>query len=87
MLTKHETEFSKFKEIHDLYRQDPDKWQDKFNNEGKPILEIIQRWESQVCGKMEGSGRGIYSGGVADKFWQEVRAYLPLIDMVGAKRD
>ena len=86
MITQHEKEFKAFKEIHDLYRQDPEKWQDKYNEVGKPIMDIVIIWEGRLCGKMEGSGRGMYSGGVSEKFRQEIRSYFPSIDMVGIKR-
>lgn len=86
MLSSNEEEFSKFKIVHDLYRQDPEKWQEKYNEIGKPILELIAKAEKRLCGKMEGSGRGVYSGNLADKFHTEVKSYFPSIDMVGIRR-
>ena len=87
MLKTHEKEFTEFKRIHDLYRHDSKNWQYLLNKTGEPILAIIRKYESRVCGKMEGSGRGAYSGNVAEKFWDEIRAYLPAIDMIGIKKD
>jgi len=86
MLVSYEKEFSEFRRIHDLYREDPDVWQEKYNEVGKPILEIISRTEKRLCGKMENSGRGVYSGGLAEKFHQEIRSYFPSIDMIGITR-
>ncbi|PIU03985.1 hypothetical protein COT44_00480 [Candidatus Shapirobacteria bacterium CG08_land_8_20_14_0_20_39_18] len=86
MVQNNKDVFEEFKKIHDLYRADPDKYQEKYNEVGKPIMEIIRKWESRLCGKMEGSGRGLFSGGVSEKFMVEIRANFPKIDMVGVKR-
>lgn len=86
MVQEHAKEFKAFKEIHDLYRTDPDKYQKKYNQVGKPVMDIIRVWQGRLCGKMEGSGRGLFSGGVSEKFMAEIRANFPSIDMVGVKR-
>jgi hypothetical protein len=85
MLARHKQEFEEFKEVHDLYKQDQAKWQEKFDERGKPLVRIVEETENRLCGKMEGSGKGNYSGGLAEKFRQEVRTYLPMIDFVGVK--
>lgn len=86
MVEQNQEAFKAFKELHDLYSHDPEQWQERYNLLGKPIVDIIRKWESRLCGKMEGSGRGLFSGGVAEKFWTEVRSNFPSIDMVGVKR-
>lgn len=85
MYESHKEEFEEFKKIHDLYRADQAKWSEEFNVKGKPILDIVQEAENRLCAKMEGGGKGAYSARVAEKFRDEVRAYLPLIDFVGVK--
>ena len=46
MVAKYEKEFDSFQEIHDKYEENPKKWQDEFNNDGKKILEIIRTYEN-----------------------------------------
>lgn len=85
MITKHEQQFSEFKRIHDLYQQDSKKFEDEFNSIGKPLVNIIHEYENRLCAKMEGSGKAAFTSNVSDKFWEQVRAFFPLIDLVGAK--
>jgi hypothetical protein len=80
-------EFEEFKKIHDLYKADQTKWKEEFDRRGKPILRTIEEWENRLCGKMEGSGKGMFSANVAEKFREEVRKYLPLVDLIGVKFD
>jgi hypothetical protein len=83
MVGKNKELFEKFKEVHDKYVLEPEKWKAKFDELGRPIVRIIWDAENRLCGKMEGSGRGQYSAGLAEKFKGEIKAYLSLIDMVG----
>lgn len=86
MVQQNADAFEEFKKIHDLYRTDPDKNQEKYNEAGKPVMDIIRKWESRLCGRMESTGRSLFSGGVSEKFMTEIRANFPSIDMVGVKR-
>lgn len=83
MVQKHKERFEEFKVVHDKYAKEPEKWKEKFDELGRPITRIIWDAENRLCGKMEGSGRGQYSAGLAEKFKGEIKEYLPLIDMVG----
>jgi tRNA A37 N6-isopentenylltransferase MiaA len=85
MVVKHQALFEEFKLIHDKYAKDQETWAIKFDELGKPIIRIIEETENRLCAKMEGSNRGTYSANLADKFRQEVKKYLPYIDMVGVK--
>ena len=86
MVQQNSKQFEEFKKIHDLYREDSDKWQDKYNEVGSVIMGIIKTWENRLCGRMESTGRSLFSGGVSEKFMTEIRANFPKIDMVGVKR-
>lgn len=77
--------FSKFKIIHDNYKENPEKWQNEFNNEGKKVVDVIRRYEKMLCEHSEGGMYGKYSSNLADKFWGAVRTYLPKIDFVGTE--
>ncbi len=86
MLDMHQDLFKSFKELHDKYAEEPQKWQEKFNEEGKPILLLIQRWDSNLCSKSESGKYGKFSANLSEKFWTEVRAHFPKIDYVGMRK-
>jgi len=85
MVTKHEKEFDSFQEIHNQYTDDPQKWQETFNDEGMKILEIIREYENKLCGHMENTANATYSANLAEKFRGEIKKYLPKLDMIGVK--
>lgn len=82
MLEDNQKLFAEFKRTHDNFREDPENWQNKFNEEGNKTLRIIRRYENNLCAHSENSGYGKYSANLSDKFWEEVRVFLPLIDQV-----
>lgn len=82
MLEDNQKLFSEFKSIHDNFNKDPKNWQDKFNEEGTKILRVIRRYENNLCSRSENTRFGKYSATLSDKFWEEVRILLPLIDQV-----
>ena len=83
MLEDRHQQFSHFKKIHDLYLIDPKKWQNEFNAHGKIIMDIIREWERRLCSHSEKGKYGVFSAGLADKFWNLVRREFPKIDFVG----
>lgn len=85
MVEKYEKEFDHFQEIHDKYEKDPQKWQEDFNKEGEKIMEIIRLYENRLCGHMENTQNATYSAGLAEKFRNEIKRYLPKLDMIGVK--
>jgi hypothetical protein len=82
MLSEHEDLFKDFREIHDAYSEDPS-LQVKYNETGKPIIELIREYEDRLCHQSEGGGYAKFSGNLAEKFWDQVRTEFPLIDRVG----
>ncbi|MBU3978192.1 hypothetical protein KKE68_00640 [Patescibacteria group bacterium] len=68
--------------IHDNFAKDPSNWQDKFNETGTKILRVVRRYENNLCSRSENTGFGKYSINLSEKFWEEVRLFLPLIDQV-----
>lgn len=85
MMSQHEALFSEFAQIHDAYKKNQSQYQEEFNRVGDKVLEIIREWESRLCGKSERGGKAVFSASLADKFNQEIKAFFPLIDMVGVK--
>ncbi|KKT39707.1 hypothetical protein A3K29_02315 [Candidatus Collierbacteria bacterium RIFOXYB2_FULL_46_14] len=83
MVTKYENEFDSFQELHDRYEKDPQKHQAEFNAEGEKIMEIVRLYENKLCGHMENTQNATYSAGLAEKFKNEIKRYLPKLDMIG----
>ena len=83
MVEKYEKEFDSFQEIHDKYEENPIKWQAEFNDEGKKILEIVRTYENRLCGHMENTQNATYSANLAEKFRNEIKRYVPKLDMIG----
>lgn len=82
MLEDNQKLFNEFKTIHDNFNKDPKNWQDKFNEEGTKTLRVIRRYENNLCSRSENTRFNKFSANLSDKFWEEVRIFLPLIDQV-----
>lgn len=85
MLDEHQDEFNSFADVHARYAENKKKWQNEFNTQGAEILEIIRVWEQRLCGKTEKGDKAVFSSRLAEKFWDEVKAFFPLIDFVGVE--
>ncbi|HSX19271.1 MAG TPA: hypothetical protein VLE91_04020 [Candidatus Saccharimonadales bacterium] len=83
MLKDNKELFENFKDIHDHYTMEPQKYQKVFNQYGQEILDIVQEYENRLCSKSEGGGYGRFSTGLSDKFRAEVKKYLPKINSIG----
>lgn len=83
MVKKYEKEFDSFQELHDKYEKAPQKWQSAFNVEGEKIMEIVRVYEDRLCGHMENTQKATYSASLAEKFRNEIKRYLPKLDMIG----
>jgi len=75
--------FERFREIHQQYTLDQDKYQEEFNKEGEKILAVIHEWEGKLCSQSEKGGYGVFTGGLAEKFQAEIKKEFPLIDHIG----
>ena len=84
-MSEHEELFTKFAEVHAKYSEDKQQWQDEYNAQGEQILVIIRDWEQRLCGHSEKGQYAKFSSKLAEKFWDEIKAYFPLIDFVGVK--
>lgn len=83
MLRQNKTIFDEFKEIHDQFVAQPNKWRNEFNEKGEEIQMVIRRYENMLCKHSESGGFGKFSGNLAEKFWEEIRNMFPKIDEVG----
>lgn len=75
--------FEEFQKLHDRYNLDQDKWQDEYNQEGAKILKIIGEWEDRLCRTSEKAGYSNYTGGLAEKFRDEIKKRFTMIDWIG----
>lgn len=85
MMEKNEWLFGEFKKVHDGYVLDPDKYKEQFNKLGGEVVDEIREWERKLCSHSEKGQYGVFSSGLAEKFWVEVRKHFPKIDFVGVK--
>lgn len=77
--------FAEFKTVHDGYQQDRKQWSARFHAQGQSVVEVIRDWERRLCSGMERGKNAAYSARLAEKFWTEIKNYLPLIERVGVK--
>lgn len=85
MIEQNKSVFDEFQKLHDEYALNPDNLQEKYNEEGKIVMDLVRKYEDRLCGNTEKSGYGNYSGNLAEKFQQEVRRRFPKIDYIGIK--
>ena len=85
MLDKHTQIFKQFKEVHDKYAQDSEKYKTEFNQIGSQVMDIIREYENRLCGHSERGMYGKFSSNLAEKFWAEIRKHYPKIDFVWVK--
>ena len=83
MLEENKQLFHDFEEIHALYDLEPDKHQEKFNQQGDKILDIIREYESRLCSHSEKGIYSKYSTNLAEKFQKLVHTRFPKIDHIG----
>ncbi len=85
MVDQNQTLFTDFKVIHDGYQTDRKQWSARFHQEGQAVVDVIRDWERRLCATMERGKNATFSARVAEKFWGEVKLYLPLIERVGVR--
>ncbi len=83
MVEKNPEVFTEFKEIHDKYEKDNNKYREEFNRIGEPVVELIDQYIDDLCRTSEGAGYGMNSTKLPDLFRTEVRKEFPSIDDVG----
>jgi len=85
MMEAHRDLFLDFKEIHDKYVADEEAHKDEFNEKGAKVVEIIRDYEMKLTAHQNSGSYSKFSTGLADKFWDQIRSFLPRIDFVGVK--
>lgn len=85
MIEENRDLFLDFKEIHDKYVEDEKTYQDEFNEKGAQVVEIVREYERRLTSQQDKGQYSKFSSGLADRFWDQVRGFLPRIDFVGVK--
>ena len=85
MLRENKEIFDEFKPIHDKYALNSDGLQEEFNQKGEAVMEIVREYENRLCSNTERGMYNKFSGGLAQKFQDEVRKVFPMIDYIGLK--
>ena len=85
MFSENRDLFHQFMVISQQYSVDKSAHQVEFNRLGQTVTEIIRDWERRLCRQMEKGKNSVFSARLADKFWAEVRKFMPLIDLVGVE--
>ncbi len=83
MLEHNKGLFEKFREVHQHYTLEEEKYQEEFNKEGEKVLAVIHEWENKLCSQSEKGGYGVFTGNLAEKFQAEIKKEFPLIDHIG----
>jgi hypothetical protein len=86
MLEENKEAFEQFQRIHNQYVLSPHEHQEKFNQIGMPIMELIKKYENKLCNHCEKGMYAQFSSNLAEKFWELVRKEFSQIDFVGVKR-
>ncbi len=77
--------FDDFGEVHLRYMQNPKAVQAEFNSKGEKVMEVVRKYENELCSATEGSGYGKYSANLADKFHEIIKMNFPRIDSIGLR--
>lgn len=83
MLEQNRELFDEFISVHNEYVQDPEKWQQRFNEVGGIVQDVIRKYENRLCARSGNTGYGKYTIALADKFQAVVKRFFPKINMIG----
>lgn len=75
--------FAEFKEIHDKYESDNNKYREEFNRIGQPFIDEMDKYIDDLCRTSEGAGYGRNSQTLPQYFKDEVRKEFPSFEDVG----
>ena len=84
MMQEHRDLFLDFKEVHDKFMED-DSLKPEFNEKGTKVVEVIRDYERRLTSQQDKGQYSKFSPGLSDKFWDQIRSFLPYIDFVGVK--
>ena len=85
MMEEHRDVMLDFKEVHDKFVEDEESYKKAFNEKGAKVVEIIRDYERKLTSQQDKGQYSKFSSGLSDRFWDQIRSFLPRIDFVGVK--
>jgi TRAP-type C4-dicarboxylate transport system substrate-binding protein len=85
MMQEHRDLMLDFKDVHDKFAENEDAFKAEFNEKGAKVVEIIRDYERKLTSQQDKGQYSKFSSGLSDKFWDQIRSFLPRIDFVGVK--
>lgn len=85
MIQQNRQLFEQFQSIHDAWVDGQASVQETFHVEGQKVLDVVRDWERRLCHGMEKGRYAAFSAQLSEKFWQQVKKTLPMIESVGLK--
>lgn len=83
MVKDHSGLFDEFRQLHDKYVLEAEKWQKEFNELGEKVMEIVQEYENRLCKTQERGGYSSFTPKLAEKFRDEIRKNFAMFDHIG----
>lgn len=83
MLEQNQEMFKVFREVHDEYTNDPQRYQELFNEIGRDVQDVVRRYENMLCSHSEGSGYGKFSTKLSEKFQARIVKEFPKYNAIG----
>ncbi len=72
-----------FTTIHNNFKKDPNKYREKFNEVGERFLELVNKYETILCGNSVHAGYSNLTGPLADTFRRNIRVMFSEFDEIG----
>ncbi len=77
MLTIHKASFAKYEQMQAQVDNKEKVDDEEFENLRQQLYRTIRKNEDKLCARSENTKYLMYSQGLADKFWEEVRTRFP----------
>lgn len=85
MLETHRDLLLDFKDVHDRFVADNETHKQEFNEKGAKVIDVIREYEKKLTAHQNKGQYSKFSANLSDKFWDQIRTFLPRIDFVGVK--
>ena len=83
MINENPEIIAEFEAIHKKFTKNPDKFRKDFNEVGERFLEVVNKYETILCGKSVHAGLGNLTGGLSDIFRRHIRERFSEFDEIG----
>ncbi len=83
MIDQNKKMFEVFKEVHDEYAMDPQKYQELFNEIGRDVQDVVRLYENRLCAGSENGGYGKFSTKLSEKWQSLIVKNFPKYNSIG----